>query len=57
MKLLSGLKIVIALWVKQVQVFSDSLLVVNQVRGEYALVDEWMSQYYGLVRDHIKKDK
>lgn len=43
--LLAGLRIMLALRVKQAQVFNDSLLIVNQVKGKYAQTDEGMSRY------------
>jgi len=43
--LLVGLRVVSDLGAKEVEIYSDSLLVVNQVQGSFEAKDLWMMEY------------
>ncbi|XP_075659130.1 uncharacterized protein LOC142629010 [Castanea sativa] len=51
--LLSGLRVVMDLGAKEVEVYSDSLLVVNQVQGNFEAKDPRMIEYLRLVKQTI----
>ena len=43
--LLVGLKIVLGMGARDVEAYSDSQLVVNQVQGSFEARDSWMKEY------------
>ena len=56
--LLVGLRVVSDLGAKEVEIYSDSLLIVNQVQGSFEAKDPWMMEYLQLVKqivDHFQK--
>ncbi|GMQ04915.1 hypothetical protein CsSME_00050154 [Camellia sinensis var. sinensis] len=53
--LLAGLKSAYYMKATELMVYSDSLLVVNQISGEYEAKDDRMAKYQELVRTEIKK--
>ena len=48
--LLVGLRVVLDLGAKEVEVYSDSWLVVNQVQGTFEAKDPWMMEYLRLAK-------
>lgn len=52
--LLAGLKLAIAVDADRIMVWSDSQLVVNQIKGEYATKDKKMTAYLGKVKEMFK---
>ncbi|KAI3461303.1 hypothetical protein Pfo_017966 [Paulownia fortunei] len=53
--LLAGLKLAFAAGARKLAIYSDSQLVVNQVRGEYEARDEKMIKYLSLTHDILAK--
>ena len=53
--MLAGLKLATAVGADRIKVRSDSQLVVNHIKGEYAAKDEKMAAYLGKVREMIKE--
>ena len=53
--LLAGLKSAHFMKATELMVYSDSLLVVNQISGVYDAMDDRMAKYQELVRTEIKK--
>ncbi|KAI3446714.1 hypothetical protein Pfo_003379 [Paulownia fortunei] len=53
--LLAGLKLAFAAGARKLAIYSDSQLVVNQVRGEYEARDEKMIKYLSLTHDMLAK--
>ncbi|XP_043725981.1 uncharacterized protein LOC122672586 [Telopea speciosissima] len=53
--LIAGLKLAQSLMVKRITVYSDSQLIVNQVKGEYEAKESRMAQYLRRVQDLITK--
>ncbi|KAI3444854.1 hypothetical protein Pfo_001519 [Paulownia fortunei] len=53
--LLAGLKLAFAVGARKLAIYSDSQLVVNQVRGEYKARDEKMIKYLDLTHDMLTK--
>ena len=56
--LLVGLRVVSDLGAKEVEIYSNSLLIVNQVQGSFEAKDPWMMEYLQLVKqivDHFQK--
>ena len=51
--LLVGLRVVSDLGAKEVEIYSDSRLVVNQVQGSFKAVDPWMMEYLQLVKQTV----
>ena len=51
--LLAGLRVVSDLGAKEVEVYSNSQLVVNQVQGSFEAKDPWMMEYLRLVKQVI----
>ena len=51
--LLAGLRVVSDLGAKEVKVYSNSQLVVNQVQGSFEAKDPWMMEYLRLVKQVI----
>ena len=51
--LLAGLRVVSDLGAKEVKVYSNSQLVVNQVQGSFEAKDPWMMEYLQLVKQVI----
>ena len=53
--LLAGLRLAEDLGAREVQIFTDSQLVVSQVQGEYQDKNNNLIKYLNLVREHMKK--
>ncbi|KAI3469063.1 hypothetical protein Pfo_025726 [Paulownia fortunei] len=53
--LLAGLKLAFAVGARKLAIYSNSQLVVNQVRGEYEARDEKMIKYLSLTHDMLAK--
>ena len=51
--LLAGVRLVVALGVTKLQIFSDSQLVVNQIIGEYITKDERMTAYHDMAKKEL----
>ena len=51
--LLVGLRVVSDLGAKEVEIYSDSLLIVNQVQGSFEAKDPWMMEYLQLVKQTV----
>ena len=48
-----GLRVVSDLGANEVEIYSDSRLVVNQVQGSFKAVDPWMMEYLQLVKQTV----
>ena len=55
--LIAGLALAHQMGAENIQVFSDSQLIINQVQGEYQAKDDIMIQYLVVAQCHIKKFK
>ena len=53
--LLAGLKIILGMVAREVQAYSDSRLVVNQVQGSFEACDSRMKEYLQVVKQVIGK--
>ena len=53
--LLVGLRVVLDLGAKEVEVYSDSQLVVNQVQGSFEAKDPQMMEYLQLVKQTMDR--
>ena len=53
--LLAGLRLAEDLGAREVQIFTDSQLVVSQVRGEYQAKNDSLIEYLNLVKERMKK--
>ena len=51
--LFAGLRVVSDLGANEVEIYSDSRLVVNQVQGSFKAVDPWMMEYLQLVKQTV----
>lgn len=45
------------LGVEDIEVFSDSMLIINQVTGEFQVIDERMAKYLGKVKTLLNQFK
>ena len=55
--MLAGLRLALSLEVKDVRIFSDSLLVVNQIKGQYEAKEEHIKKYLEWVRRTLSNFK
>ena len=53
--LIAGLKTALDLGARNVEVCSDSRLVVNQVRGSFEARDSWMKEYLRVAKEIMEK--
>ena len=51
--LFAGLRVVSDIGANEVEIYSDSRLVVNQVQGSFKAVDPWMMEYLQLVKQTV----